>query len=98
MCCCVQGNTLRVEIVVAGDGISYPKPGDIVTIHYTGFLPNGKQFDSTKDRGKPLSFRVGNEEVIIGLDTAVSQLSNTERAKVTIPASMAYGERGFPAL
>lgn len=89
---------MNVEIVIAGDGNTYPKKGDIVTIHYTGTLPDGKKFDSTKDRNKPLRFRVGAEEVIQGLDMAVSQLSEGERAKVIIPYHLAYGERGFPAL
>ena len=86
--------------MVAGDGVTYPRRenGDLVTIHYTGYLPDKSIFDSTLRRGQPLSFHVGREEVIIGLDLAVSQLSEQERTKVTIPAYLAYGTRGFPAL
>mgnify|MGYP003387465189 CR=1 FL=1 len=91
---------LLIEIVVAGDGVTYPNRnrGDYVTIHYTGYLPDKSIFDSTKRRGAPFSFHVGREEVISGLDLAVSQLSEKEIAQVTIPAYLAYGKRGFPAL
>jgi FK506-binding protein 1 len=74
-------------------GINYPKPGNTVTIHYTGHLPEGRRFDSSRDRGKPFKFKIGHEQVIPGLDLGVAQLSIGERAKVTIPAHLAYGER-----
>ena len=61
-------------------------------------LPDGKQFDSSRDRGKPFKFKLGAEQVIPGLDEGVSQLSIGERAKIMIPPEMAYGERGFPGL
>ena len=90
---------MKIEIVIAGDGNTYPQKGNVVTIHYSGWLHNGgAKFDSTRERNKPLTFKIGNEEVIQGLDMAVSQLSEKERATVTIPAHLAYGERGFPAL
>ncbi|CAM9759584.1 unnamed protein product [Heterosigma akashiwo] len=92
------GPEVRVEIFAAGDGINYPQPGQTVTVHYTGFLPDGSQFDSSRDRGKPFKFKLGADQVIPGLDEGVSQLSIGERAKVTIPAEAAYGERGFPGL
>jgi len=61
-------------------------------------LPSGELFDSSRDRGKPLKFRVGCEQVIPGLDDGVAQLSVGERAKITIPPHLAYGEQGFPGL
>jgi FKBP-type peptidyl-prolyl cis-trans isomerase len=87
-----------VEVFTAGDGINYPQPGNIVTIHFTGFLLDGKRFDSSRDRGKPFKFKIGGEQVIPGLDLGVSQLSIGERAKITIPSYLAYGEKGFPGL
>ena len=81
-----------------GDGTNYPQKGQTVTVHYTGYLPTGELFDSSRDRGKPLKFRLGCEQVIPGLDDGVRQLSVGERAKITIPPAMAYGERGFPGL
>lgn len=89
---------VTVEIFAAGDGINYPRPGNVVTVHYTGYLPNGNRFDSSRDRGKPFKFKLGAEQVIPGLDLGVAQLSIGERAKMTIPSSLAYGEKGFPGL
>lgn len=89
---------LAVEIFAAGDGINYPRPGNTVTVHYTGFLPDGRRFDSSRDRGKPFKFRIGAEQVIPGLDRGVAQLSIGERAKLTIPFHLAYGDKGFPGL
>jgi len=57
---------VRVEIFAAGDGINYPRPGNIVTVHYTGFLVDGNRFDSSRDRGKPLKFKLGADQVIPG--------------------------------
>ena len=67
-------------------------------MHYTGYLPNGNMFDSSRDRGKPFKFKLGAEQVIPGLDKGVSQLSIGELAKIMIPAQHAYGDRGFPGL
>lgn len=87
-----------MEIFAAGDGANYPRPGNTVTVHYTGYLPDGTRFDSSRDRKKPFRFKLGTEQVIPGLDLAIAQLSLNERAKVTIPSHLAYGERGFPGL
>ncbi len=89
---------VRVEIFAAGDGINYPRPGNTVTVHYTGFLEDGSRWDSSRDRNKPLKFKLGSEQVIPGLDLGVAQLSIGERAKMTIPSHLAYGDRGFPGL
>ena len=78
--------------------MNYPRQGQTVTVHYSGYLPNGEIFDSSRDRGKPFKFKLGGEQVIPGLDAGVSQLSIGERAKISIPSDMAYGERGFPGL
>jgi len=90
--------SVSVEVFAAGDGINYPRPGNTVTIHYTGFLPDGRRFDSSRDRGKPFKFKLGCEQVIPGLDLGVAQLSVGERAKITIPSRLAYGDKGFPGL
>jgi len=94
---------LKVEILIAGDGLNYPKPGNLVSVHYTAYLVNsdgtqGPVFDATRERGRAFQFKVGNEQVIEGLDRAVSQLSLGERAKITIGPELAYGSLGFPFL
>ena len=57
---------VSVEIFTAGDGVQYPKKQQTVTIHYTGYLADGTQFDSSRDRGKPFKFKLGAEQVIPG--------------------------------
>jgi FKBP-type peptidyl-prolyl cis-trans isomerase len=89
---------MNVEILIAGDGKRYPKAGNTVIIHYDAFLPNGVQFDSSRERNKPFKFVLFCEQVIPGLDEGVSQLSMGERAMISIPSSKAYGAKGFPCL
>mmetsp|Transcript_5022 Transcript_5022/g.5498 ORF Transcript_5022/g.5498 Transcript_5022/m.5498 type:complete len:112 (+) Transcript_5022:48-383(+) len=89
---------VTVEIFAAGDGNNYPKKGHTVVVHYTGSLKDGTIWDSSRDRGKPFKFKLGADQVIPGLDLGVSQLSLGERARMTIPAHLAYGDKGFPGL
>ena len=55
-------------------------------------------FDSSRDRLKPLRFRIGAEQVIPGLNSGVSQLSVGERAKIIVPPKLGFGEKGLPGL
>jgi peptidylprolyl isomerase len=64
----------------------------VATVHYTGTLQDGTQFDSSQGR-EPLSFRLGRGEVIEGFDSAVQELKPGESTKVTIPVEKAYGPR-----
>lgn len=70
--------------------MSQAKPGDTVHIHYTGTLPDGTEFDSSRAR-EPLAFTVGEGHVIRGFDTAVTGMTVGEQKTVTIPAEDAYG-------
>ena len=63
-------------------------------MHYTGTLENGKKFDSSRDRGSPLDFKLGSGQVIKGWDEGVAQLSKGERAKLICSPDYAYGSRG----
>ena len=58
---------VTVEILSAGDGITYPTRGNTVSVHYTGSLKDGKIFDSSRDRGKMFKFKLGADQVIPGL-------------------------------
>lgn len=67
--------------------------------HYThNQLPDGRKFDSSRDREKPFKFKLGAEQVIPGLDEGVERLCMKERAKLFVPADKAYGRKGFPGL
>ncbi|KAJ3129989.1 FK506 binding protein proline rotamase rapamycin-binding protein [Nowakowskiella sp. JEL0407] len=87
-----------VESIKPGDGVTFPKKGDTVTMHYTGTLDNGTKFDSSRDRGKPFVTKIGVGQVIRGWDEGVPQLSLGERAKLIISYDYAYGERGYPPI
>lgn len=91
--CAAQGYTK--EITKEGDG---PKPnvGDLVQVHYTGKLTDGKKFDSSHDRGQPLEFPVGRGMVIKGWDEGVLTMKVGEQAVLTCQPDYAYGAKGFP--
>lgn len=57
---------VTVEILSAGDGITYPTRGNTVSVHYTGSLKDGRIFDSSRDRGKMFKFKLGADQVIPG--------------------------------
>jgi FKBP-type peptidyl-prolyl cis-trans isomerase 2 len=66
------------------------KPGTTVSIHYTGTLDDGTTFDSSDGRD-PLTFQMGEGQIIPGLESALSGMSVGEEKTVTIPSDQAYG-------
>ncbi len=86
---------LRYYVKKRGKGRK-PKTGDIITAHYTGYLANGKQFDSSRKRGKPFETPIGVRRVIPGWDEAFLDMRKGEKRILIIPYNLAYGERGRP--
>jgi FKBP-type peptidyl-prolyl cis-trans isomerase FkpA len=84
---------LKIEVMKEGTG-KVAAQGDTVSVHYTGWLTNGKKFDSSVDRGEPFEFGLGKGMVIRGWDEGVAGMKVGEKRKLTIPADMAYGTRG----
>jgi len=76
-----------------GDGAE-AKAGDRVKVHYTGWLKDGKKFDSSKDRGQPYPLTLGAGEVIKGWDEGVAGMKVGGKRKLIIPSDLAYGSRG----
>ncbi len=79
--------------LVEGKGAS-PKKGEMVVVHYTGWLTDGKKFDSSVDRNEPFAFQIGVGQVIPGWDEGVSTMKVGGKRKLTIPSDLAYGKRG----
>ena len=86
---------LSYEVLQAGTGAE-ARPGQKVSVHYTGWLTNGQKFDSSVARGRPFQFQLGAGQVIAGWDEGVAGMKVGEKRKLTIPGNLAYGERGFP--
>ena len=84
---------IQVEHLVSGNGAT-PKAGDIVRVHYTGWLVNGTKFDSSVDRGEPFQFVLGRGQVIKGWDQGVAQMRVGDKIRLTIPPELGYGARG----
>jgi FK506-binding protein 1 len=85
----------QVKHLKEGDGKSFARQGDRVSVHYTGTFPhNGKKFDSSKDRNTPFSFVLKTGQVIQCWDEVVSRMSIGESIYVICPSRLAYGERG----
>jgi FKBP-type peptidyl-prolyl cis-trans isomerase len=68
--------------------------GKTVSIHYTGWLADGKKFDSSLDRGRPFSFRLGEGSVIKGWDEGVAGMKVGGKRQLKVPAASAYGDEG----
>mmetsp|Transcript_13147 Transcript_13147/g.30730 ORF Transcript_13147/g.30730 Transcript_13147/m.30730 type:complete len:129 (-) Transcript_13147:64-450(-) len=82
-------------VIKEGDGTTYPKKGDELTMHYTGTLAsNGSKFDSSVDRKKPFVFKIGIGQVIRGWDEGVIQMSLGEKATLQITSDFGYGPQG----
>lgn len=91
---------LAVEVTVlqSGSGPACAR-GDEVDVHYTGWLleqgEKGTQFDSSRDRDRPLTFRLGAGRVILGWDLGVEGMQVGEKRLLTISPELAYGERAI---
>tara|TARA_R110002095_G_scaffold87238_2_gene75998 strand:- start:4817 stop:5311 length:495 start_codon:yes stop_codon:yes gene_type:complete len=84
---------LSYEQSQAGKG-AMPKAGDRVAVHYVGTLTDGTKFDSSRDRGEPISFKLGVGQVIQGWDKGIAAMSVGERGVLTIAPELGYGDHG----
>jgi FKBP-type peptidyl-prolyl cis-trans isomerase FklB len=84
---------LQYQVIEPGTGKT-PTASDTVKVHYTGTLLDGTVFDSSIERGEPVSFNAGG--VIKGWTEALQLMKEGAKFKLFIPGDLAYGERGFP--
>jgi peptidylprolyl isomerase len=85
---------LEIKEIWEGDG-PVAKAGDTVSVHYVGVaFSTGEEFDASWNRGAPLTFQLGVGQVISGWDQGVQGMKVGGRRQLTIPAHLAYGDRG----
>jgi len=84
---------LRIQDLKVGDGAS-PKPGQTVTVHYIGWLENGKEFNNSYKLGRPAEFKIG--QLIKGWDEGLSTMKVGGKRRLFVPSNLAYGFRGSP--
>ncbi len=85
---------LQYQEITEGTGAT-PRSGQTVSVHYTGWLADGKKFDSSRDRGQPLQFVLGRGEVIKGWEEGVATMKVGGKRKLIIPPALGYGAAGF---
>ena len=88
---------LKYDDLVEGTGDG-AKTGQTVSVHCTGWLTDGKKFDSSKDRGQPFPFPLGAGRVIKGWEEGVQGMKVGGKRKLTIPPQLGYGSRGAAAV
>lgn len=88
---------LQSETVTQGEGDRQVAMGDRVRVHYTGTLKDGTKFDSSKDRGEPFEFTVGNG-VIEGWSQGVVGMKKGETRKLAIPSDLGYGSQAIGSI
>lgn len=80
------------EVVGTGDEA---RAGQLVSVHYTGTLTDGRKFDSSRDRGQPFQFPLGAGRVIRGWDEGVAGMKVGGKRRLVIPADLGYGSRAM---
>ena len=89
----ITDSGLKYDDITEGDGDT-AEAGQMVTVHYTGWLTDGSKFDSSKDRNDPFRFKLGAGNVIRGWDEGVAGMKIGGTRKLTIPANLGYGAQG----
>lgn len=89
----VTPSGLRFTDLRVGQG-QEASEGKIVEVHYTGWLKDGKKFDSTETCQKPMTFRMGAGDVIKGLDEGITGMREGGKRRLVIPPSLGLGKQG----
>lgn len=89
----ITDSGLKIEEQAEGTGIAAAS-GHEVTVHYTGWLTDGRKFDSSVDRNEPFRFPLGKGRVIPGWDEGVAGMRVGGRRRLTVPPHLGYGAAG----
>jgi FKBP-type peptidyl-prolyl cis-trans isomerase FkpA len=89
----ITNSGLTYEDLVRGDG-SAAAVGQTVSVHYTGWLTDGRKFDSSRDRKEPFQFTLGARRVIRGWEEGVQEMKVGGTRRLTIPPQLGYGAAG----
>ncbi len=102
--CQAQTNSVSKDTITTNSGLRYivnekgngkkAAPGKEVEVNYTGYLINGKKFDSSYDRNQPIDFVLGEGKVIKGWDEGISLMQVGDKFRLIIPPDLAYGKSG----
>jgi FKBP-type peptidyl-prolyl cis-trans isomerase FkpA len=84
---------LTIEDTVVGEGAA-AAPGRDVVVHYAGWLADGTQFDSSKEKADPFEFTLGKAEVMAGWEEGLPGMKVGGRRRLVVPPELAYGEAG----
>ncbi|PJA98453.1 MAG: hypothetical protein CO128_07315 [Ignavibacteriales bacterium CG_4_9_14_3_um_filter_30_11] len=85
---------LKYIVIEKGTG-SVPDSGDVITLNYSGYLTNGKKFDSSVERGDPISYPFKMQRMIDGFQEGTAMMNKGSKYRLLIPAKLAYGERAM---
>lgn len=85
---------LRYTDLKLGQGQEEAAEGKIVEVHYTGWLEDGKKFDTTHDCPRPLTFRMGTGDVIKGLNEGIAGMREGGKRRLIIPPDLGFGKAG----
>ncbi|KAI3406023.1 FPR2 [Candida oxycetoniae] len=86
---------LKIDILKAVKCTRKTQPGDSISVHYKGTFEDGEKFDSSWDRGTPLTFKVGQGQVIRCWDEGLLEMCIGEKRKLWCHSNVAYGEHGI---
>jgi len=91
----VKDSGLKVEYISKPDSCDrVARNGDMLEMHYTGTLEDGKKFDSSYDRSEPFKFQIGVGQVIKGWEEGVLGMCIGEKRRLIVPPELGYGEQG----
>ncbi|XP_059279446.1 peptidyl-prolyl cis-trans isomerase FKBP62-like isoform X1 [Lycium ferocissimum] len=87
----INSNGLKKKLLKLGHGWETPEFGDEVTVHYDGILLDGTKSVSNRDKGEPVTFKLGQEKVAAGLDCGIVTMRKGETALFTLPSETGFG-------